>query len=775
MVGKMTFLWSKKFLFKIFLWVGGSIIILMLALQAVMFSYVNRLVDEYQQKNDRLLLTQIENSVVFMNEHIRSICISIFNNAAIISFMRDKNIESDFAEMTLMMNSVTRSVVRANPYVHSIFVYNNYTGVYYSSYRGLLFEDKDLLKITAGEYMPPKFTPIYRQVNEPGFSGSFLTYFYYDASMANGGIAVNIETEWLLNNIRTASSSETEDTAFVMLVTNDGDLFGDANANGHLKDALKEFYQNSIVPSGGFETFFQTELDGVAYHLSYLPIRETELGLLRIVESSQIGKYLNAVRMQLFLITLIFLLAALFITFATSKRLYQPILRLVSRINDQEKYRGDEFRFLEDTFAKNENRLIAYEHEQNTYSATLKATLLLEILNGRKIITGDEFTSQAAKHQIPLTGSQGFIVLLIAVDSRRLFENANTVREREFKLAEIIKIAGENLAPSYPCEGVSLTDNMAAVILNTAPLMNGEILTPLLLKIQTNVTEHLKLSVSISISSYAESLANLPLEFEAAMKNMAYRFAHGPNSIITKELIEAKHQQNDLDYKFTIEKQLPETIKSGEIEKIELKLSLILDEIKTMSYENIMISLFHLSVTFHRILLDTHTTKAMIKHESLNRIGRNLLTAETLSDYREGLINDLRTFFSAEKVEKVNIKHETIIGTAQAIVLESYDDPDLCLTNIADKIKISGKYLSRIFAKKLGVSLPEYINKVRLEKAAELLETTNLSVGKVAQKVGILNESYFYNMFKKRYGASPREYKTLRLLGELSQPLRHQK
>ncbi|WP_308635559.1 helix-turn-helix domain-containing protein [Paenibacillus silvisoli] len=56
------------------------------------------------------------------------------------------------------------------------------------------------------------------------------------------------------------------------------------------------------------------------------------------------------------------------------------------------------------------------------------------------------------------------------------------------------------------------------------------------------------------------------------------------------------------------------------------------------------------------------------------------------------------------------------------------------------------------------MSVPEYINQVRLAKAVEWMENSKLSIQDIMRRVGIENESYFYKLFKAKHGMTPREY-----------------
>lgn len=57
-----------------------------------------------------------------------------------------------------------------------------------------------------------------------------------------------------------------------------------------------------------------------------------------------------------------------------------------------------------------------------------------------------------------------------------------------------------------------------------------------------------------------------------------------------------------------------------------------------------------------------------------------------------------------------------------------------------------------------GMSVGNYIRKIRLDKAAELLRTTDMSISEVGYAVGIESPSYFTRTFKEQFGSSPSEF-----------------
>lgn len=84
---------------------------------------------------------------------------------------------------------------------------------------------------------------------------------------------------------------------------------------------------------------------------------------------------------------------------------------------------------------------------------------------------------------------------------------------------------------------------------------------------------------------------------------------------------------------------------------------------------------------------------------------------------------------------------------------------DLSLEQIADALHISASHLSRTFKKAAGISLTDYINQFRINRAKELLRSTDIYIYAVSEMVGYHDATYFSSMFKKLVGVSPSEYR----------------
>ncbi len=85
---------------------------------------------------------------------------------------------------------------------------------------------------------------------------------------------------------------------------------------------------------------------------------------------------------------------------------------------------------------------------------------------------------------------------------------------------------------------------------------------------------------------------------------------------------------------------------------------------------------------------------------------------------------------------------------------------DISRDEVAEHVFLNPDYLSRMFKKETGYSISEYILKMRMSMACELLVKTNLSVSKVAVSCGYTHMAHFSKMFKKETQLTPVEYRS---------------
>lgn len=113
----------------------------------------------------------------------------------------------------------------------------------------------------------------------------------------------------------------------------------------------------------------------------------------------------------------------------------------------------------------------------------------------------------------------------------------------------------------------------------------------------------------------------------------------------------------------------------------------------------------------------------------------------------------------------ISMPHD-ILPVEVAAVLEyihSQYATDLNVPNLCHVANLSERQLRRLFAQYMGVSIKEYINSYRIERAKELLHNSTLGINQVGGLVGMSDKSHFCRVFKAQVGVSPTEFRKMNL------------
>ncbi len=103
--------------------------------------------------------------------------------------------------------------------------------------------------------------------------------------------------------------------------------------------------------------------------------------------------------------------------------------------------------------------------------------------------------------------------------------------------------------------------------------------------------------------------------------------------------------------------------------------------------------------------------------------------------------------------------YENFIEVARKIVESNLDDDSFGCPKLCDKLKMSRSQIHRKLKAEINLSTSDFIKHIRLEKAKEMLLSTNHSVSQVAYKVGFSDANYFSRSFSKTYGTPPSIYR----------------
>ncbi|OBZ16974.1 response regulator transcription factor [Bacillus sp. FJAT-26390] len=270
-------------------------------------------------------------------------------------------------------------------------------------------------------------------------------------------------------------------------------------------------------------------------------------------------------------------------------------------------------------------------------------------------------------------------------------------------------------------------------------------------------------SVSAGIGSYYESPYMLYRSFEEAKESLVDRFFQGNRVIYFYE----KSKKVDLQAEQAVSQEekteLLARVRIGDIEGSINYLKMLLARIaQTYKFHIDMFksAAIELSMSLSSMVLETGGDVSIILSENARMI-QSLYSTVRYNNFVNKLCDYWRML--AEQIVKANqLNVSPIIRKAMNHILEYHQDK-ISLEDIAQYCYVSTYHLAHLFKKEVGVSVIDFLNKIRIEKAVYYLEMTEMSVKQIAGLVGFQDSNYFTRTFKKIMSCSPSDYRTARL------------
>ncbi|MDR6554725.1 response regulator [Paenibacillus qinlingensis] len=277
-----------------------------------------------------------------------------------------------------------------------------------------------------------------------------------------------------------------------------------------------------------------------------------------------------------------------------------------------------------------------------------------------------------------------------------------------------------------------------------------------------SIEKYLGMTVTVGISRMCEGLQELPKAFQEALTALDYRFMLGNNRIIAIGDMEFGSSQDNTSYLRT-EKRLIAAIKIGEKTAITNTLQEWIDDLKKSACP--MESCYG---KLHKLLVALMNAGVETGVDGEDVLGDHsfmeLYTRKTLDDVRLWL-EAICVAFVDRLAEKRTHVSGAQLESAVAYIHEHYADEQLSLQHVCNHIYMSMSYFSALFKPYTGETFIEYVTRYRLEKAKEMLATTQLKTYELAAKVGYGDPQYFSVIFKRHTGMTPKEFRAANKAG----------
>jgi len=692
-------------------------------------------------------LTQTSKEVISMTESAQSLSFQIYRTFSVskLMFYNDPNIY----DVTAAMNELN-NYLNSMPFIESIYVYNSANGLFYTASRqaeGGTFNkeelaDKGILDILDNyqEYRP--FTPIPRTYKTVNLTGEQLTkaytYLGYDAigrtQTINSAVIINISSAWINKDIG-LNKSDGEGKSYILDNQNlllSGDTLLPKKLSNEDSRIINEKIKNK--ESG----YVVADFEGKKSLISYTSPDSLDWQYVRVTPYKHVTKAIYSIRNTTIMIAVIILVIGLFISWLLSRMLYRPIHQIMNKMN-------------------------ILETEKRNSSYTIRQNMLRSLIQGSQSLQTNAQIQKLMHTGITFDFQSCYRVVLLKIDELAALKQTRGDDVHVYKFA-IMNIASEIAQNDYRVETVDMDADYVIMLLgrpDESDELDDEMLRDMLAKIQRSSLDFLKIGLSITYSPEAYQAQQLSTHYKLVKEASQHRLFYGLGSLINgQDIISLKSKE----YIFPADKErkLTDALMTSKTEEAKKLFAEIVQETAQYPIHVVQLAISHLTMTVNNILFTIQKNNSLDVEASLSIHIPTPDHFETINELNEvffSLFDDIQMKLSMKR----STKQGDLIRKINDLIQKEYANPNLSLNWIADELDMSSIYLSRVYKQQTLATIVDVINNVRMERAKEHLENTDLSIVDIAVKSGYTSSSYFHRMFKKSFGVTPSDYRKTKL------------
>lgn len=162
-----------------------------------------------------------------------------------------------------------------------------------------------------------------------------------------------------------------------------------------------------------------------------------------------------------------------------------------------------------------------------------------------------------------------------------------------------------------------------------------------------------------------------------------------------------------------------------------------------------------------KLLLDLrvklHALQFFQANHALEYMHDGIFDVKFLSELESWLINYFKSILSLVNEVYDQTRRKEILDAFKYVAMNL--EKKISLEEVSSHLYLNSSYFSRLFKKEVGETFVEYVTRIKINRAKELLEQTTDSVGKICDRLGYDNQSYFIKIFKNYVGVTPIEYR----------------
>lgn len=422
--------------------------------------------------------------------------------------------------------------------------------------------------------------------------------------------------------------------------------------------------------------------------------------------------------------------SGLFITL----RISRPVNRLYYSVTENQEIKQDHFKYLLSSYEKLWPMSLKLQEEMGFLNLLLRAPSEngAKVSNFQKLLPYCEFRVLAIDLSVSkVTGGEFFQIM---------------------PCFQLIRDAFSGMGKVLKFRIVQVEPHRLAVIVNFDPsVLTVDEMVPMFSDLVVSIHEEVGVSVNVGVSDPKQSITDLYVAFQEALKALEYRFLTGSNALILFSDIGLPHFSL-VSYPSGLEQELLDHLRMGNRTKTQE----IFKEIQefTEKVEGVHPAFSRMVAASMMSAVRQLAFRLMPESQAEMACERALKHQENLWGSTEELCEEILVFIQNMKKNK----NETVAQRILSYIQEHFAE-ELTVESISRVFGISTSYCYRILQEQKQISPMRYISQVRVDQAAQRLKNSQDPVKKIAVDCGFESLQIFYRQFKNIKGVSPSNYR----------------
>lgn len=752
-------------------------LLLLIFLTTVFFNYISSSTKNYNQQ----LLSQTNYTINQLDETVNRLKASLQGNKHISAYLSLKN--TDNTVPALANQEVLKQLI-VLPYIDSIYLYNANLNLLYSSKNGFqkspdAYHDQELTsKLNNPEFVSSyDGSPVpYKRSSETDNTEIFSYYIFNNTNIPGkyNTIIINLNTSILTNSILSMQKFTTEtELNFLLLDKNSNYITSILNSKSENPSAFISSCLEKLSSLSNYNSFY-IKIDETIYFQTHTTANAYGWYLFNLIPISTLFK--NVVTTLLFslaIIIIVFVLTSMLCKYF-AKHLYEPLdvltkhlrgITSASSLQNKSSSELDEFQLILSTVTslQDNNEQLRSIQQKTKYSIT--QSCLGELVMGHYTDSPEQMEQKINYLGLNYLKNEKVCMSIFKIDNYHSFVKNHTSDELWAIRFSTVSIINDLFASQYTCNGFSFDNDKFVLILSCnheTDLIDFEDRLVLLLQsVQNQIEDFLHFTVSTTYSNVFQGIENLSIIYKQLENSLLLKMRLGHNTIIEPHLIdEVRAEFFQFPHKATT--KLMNHLIQGQLEDALAIYETLIQDLFYYDYAEIHSTLLHLIYNIGEQLSEKYAMLKDIFIEAMRKFISELKYAEVSEDILALSRDYFKTICNAVQKAKEDPKQQNSVIMAKRImeiIQQNYSDNTLCLSSIADEIGLSSNYTGQIFKQYTQKSISQYLLEIRMDKIAYYLQTSNLPLSQILEKVGLEKNNYFYTRFKNYFGMSLNEYK----------------